>query len=51
MPADPSHPKLRTIGYFCCAGIAYSAISYPTLLHSTPRHSHSIIHDAASALI
>src|SRR5436190_18548680 len=43
MPADPSHRKLRTIGYFCCAGIAYSAISYPTLLHSTPRHSHSIV--------
>lgn len=43
MPADPNHRKLRSIGYFCRAGITYSAISYPTLLHSTPRHSHSMV--------
>jgi hypothetical protein len=51
MPADPSHRKLRTIGYFCCAGIAYSAISYPTLLHGTPRHSHSIVPNDGRELI
>jgi hypothetical protein len=41
----------RTIDHYCRDNIASSMLRYPTLLHSTPPHSHSMISGHDNVLI